>query len=100
MEEQKPTPRIETTSIAETLSSTSQDLAIEPEPPREEEIHPLEFPLDVKADLFFDFGNALNQPVQKKSSARKAPNHHFSNLIEETYHQETVQELASIMSNE
>jgi len=58
----------EGTLIAEILPSTSQDSAIEPEPPtpnilREEEIQPLEFPLDIEDNLFFDFGNASNQPV-------------------------------------
>jgi len=58
----------EGTLIAEILPSTSQDSAIEPKPPtpnilREEEIQPLEFPLDIEDNLFFNFGNASNQPV-------------------------------------
>jgi len=64
------------------LPSTSQELAIEPKPPtlnilKEEEIQPLELPFDIEDNLFSDFENASNQPVQQNSSAQKAPNRHI-----------------------
>jgi len=73
-EEEDLAPKVEGTSIPETLQSTFQEPAIEPEPPtpnvpKEEEIQPLEFPFDIEDNLFSDFGNASNQPVQKKSTA-------------------------------
>jgi hypothetical protein len=68
--------------------STSLEPAIESEPPtlnipKEEEIQPLEFPFDIEDNLFSDFENASNQPVQKKSTAQKAPNCHILDRLEE-----------------
>ena len=45
-----------------------------PEPPKEEEIPPLENMFEFKEDLFFDFGNTLNYYAIRKSSALSAPN--------------------------
>ena len=92
-------------SIAKTPPSTFQYPAVEPKPPtpnppKEEEIQPLKFPFEIEDGLFFDFGNASNQFVRKKSSTPKAPNLHIPTRLEEHYLKETIQELTSIMSNE
>jgi len=58
------------TSSADAIVATSQ--AVEPKPqsqtpPREEVIHPLEYPLNIETDLFADYGNVSKQPVQKRN---------------------------------
>jgi hypothetical protein len=45
-----------------------------PEPPKEEEILPLENMFEFEEDLFSDFGNASNYYTIRKSSAPSAPN--------------------------
>ena len=62
--------------IAESEPLQSQDSAINPKPsipqnpPREEEIPPLESP-KIKDDLFYaDFGNILNSHLQKRPSRK------------------------------
>jgi hypothetical protein len=45
-----------------------------PEPPKEEEIPPLENILEFKDELFSDFENTLNYSAIRKSSAKSAPN--------------------------
>ena len=61
--------------IAKPQPLQSQGLAINPEPsipknpPREEEIPPLEIPVETKYDLFYaDFGKSLNFLLQRPSS--------------------------------
>ena len=44
------------------------------EPPKEEEILPLENMFEFEEDLFSDFGNTLNYYAIRKSSALLAPN--------------------------
>ena len=48
-----------------------------PEPPKEEEIPPLENMFEFEEDLFSDFGNTLNYYAIRKSSASSAPNQHL-----------------------
>jgi hypothetical protein len=77
------------------LSSTSLELAVESEPPtsnipNEEEIQPLEYPFDIEDNVFSDFENASNQPMQKKSTAQKAPNCHILDQLEEQYLKEKI----------
>ena len=62
--------------IAESEPLQSQDLAINPEPslpqnpPREEEILPLEIPIETEDDLFdADFGKSLNFLLHKRRSS-------------------------------
>ena len=62
--------------IAKPQPLQSQDLAINPEPsipqnpPKEEEIPPLEIPFETKNDLFYaDFGRTLNAHLHKRSSS-------------------------------
>jgi len=45
--------------------------------PREEEIHPLEFPFESEEDLSPDIGNTFNQPIQQRSLSSLTPNHHL-----------------------
>jgi hypothetical protein len=45
-----------------------------PEPPKEEEILPLENMFEFEEDLFSDFGNTSNYYTIRKSSAPSAPN--------------------------
>ena len=62
--------------IAKSQPLQSQGLAINPEPsisqnpPREEEIPPLEIPIEIKDDLFgANFGRTLNSHLQKRPSS-------------------------------
>ena len=62
--------------IAKPQPLQSQDLAINPKPlipqnpPREEEISPLEIPVEIKDDLFdADFGKSLNSHLHKRPSS-------------------------------
>ena len=62
--------------IAKSQPLQSQDLAINPKPsipqnhPKEEEIPPLEFPVEIKDDLFYaDFGKSLNFLLHKRPSS-------------------------------
>jgi hypothetical protein len=50
-----------------------------PEPPKEEEIPPLEDVIEFEDDLFSDCGNTSNYLVTRKSSAPSAPNQHLPN---------------------
>jgi len=80
--EEDQAPRDETSS-ANTTVATSQ--AVEPEPqsqtpPTEEVIHPLEYPLNIKTDLFTDYGNVSKQPVQKRN--HNAPKEQVSSRLE------------------
>ena len=100
--EEDRTPRDEPSTAKTPLAATQ---AVEPEPipqapPREEVIHPLDYPLNIETDLFADFGNVSNQPVQRRSTARRAPNSHIPAHLEAGYLRATAQELTAIMSNE
>ena len=65
-----PTPKQEEVSIVKSLPIPSKALATDPIPepflgtPKEEEIHPLEFPLEIEEDLSLDVGNPFNHPTQ------------------------------------
>ena len=81
--------------------ATSQ--AVEPEPqsqtpPKEEVIYPLEYPLNIEMDLFADYGNISNQPVQKRN--HNAPKEQVSSRLEACYLKATAQELMTVMSSE
>ena len=72
-----------------------------PEPPKEEEISPLENMFEFEEDLFFfDFGNTSNYYVIRKSSAPSAPNQHLPDPTEEKFLKKIVKELTTIVSNE
>ena len=66
--------------IAKSQPFQSKDLAINPEPsipqnlPREEEIPPLEIPVEIKDDLFnADFGRTLNSHNRPSSEYNSNP---------------------------
>ena len=71
-----------------------------PEPPKKEEILPLENMFEFEEDLFSDFGNTSNYHAIRKSSAPLAPNQHLSDPTEEKFLKKTVKELTTIVSNE
>ena len=65
-----PTPKQEEVSTAKSLLIPSKALATDPIPgpflatPKEEEIHPLEFPFEFEEDLSPDIGNTFNHRIQ------------------------------------
>jgi len=61
-------------------------------------IHPLEYPLNIKTDLFTNYGNISKQPMQKRN--HNAPKEQVSSHLEACYLKATAQELMTIMSNE
>ena len=73
-DEKESPEQIEEVLIAKSQPLQSQDLAInpkppipqQPNPPKKEEIRPLEFPFEIEGDLFFDAGsrNTLNAHLQ------------------------------------
>ena len=71
-----------------------------PEPPKEEEIPPLENILEFEEDLFSDFGNTSNYYAIRKSLAPSAPNQHLPNPTKEKFLKKTMKELRTIVSNE
>src|SRR5919205_753990 len=100
--EEDQAPRDKPTT-AETPSSIIPVVEPEPQPqipPKEEVIHPLDYPLNIETDLFADFGNVSNHPMQRKSIVHRAPNNHIPTHLEACYLKATAQELMSIMSNE
>jgi len=82
-EKDNPIPAQEDVSIAESLPIPSKALAVDPIPepflgtPKEEEIHPLEFPFVFKEGLSPDVGNTFNHPIQQRSLASLTRNHHL-----------------------
>jgi hypothetical protein len=71
-----------------------------PEPPKKEEILPLENMSEFKDELFSDFGNISNYYAIRKSSAPLAPNQHLPDPTEEKFLKKTMKELTTIVSNE
>ena len=71
-----------------------------PEPPKEEDILPLENMFEFKDELFSNFGNTSNYYAIRKSSAPSAPNHHLPDPTEEKFLKKTMKELTMIVSNE
>jgi len=61
-------------------------------------IHPLEYPLNIKTDLFADYGNVSNQPVQKEKPQHSKRTSIF--LLRGLLPKKTAQELMTIMSSE
>jgi hypothetical protein len=70
------------------------------EPPKEEEIPPLENMFEFEEDLFSDFGNTSNYYAIRKSLTPSAPNQHLPDPTEEKFLKKTVKELTMIISNE
>jgi hypothetical protein len=70
------------------------------EPPKEEEIPPLENILEFEDELFSDFGNTSNYSTIRKSSSKSAPNQHLPDLTKEKFLKKTMKELTTIISNE
>ena len=70
-----------------------------PEPPKEEEIPPLENMSELEDELF-DFGNNSNYYAIRKSLAPSAPNQHLPDPTEEKFLKNTMKELTIIVSNE
>jgi hypothetical protein len=71
-----------------------------PEPPKEEEIPPLENILEFKDELFSDFGNTTNYFAIRKSSAKLALGQHLPDPTKEKFLKKNVKELTMIISNE
>ena len=69
-----------------------------PEPflgtPKEEEIHPLEFPLEFEEDLSLDVGNPFNHPTQQRSLALLTPNHHLPYSSQDLVAQEPLESIS------
>ena len=69
-EKDNPMPTQEDVLTAESLPIPSKALAVDPIPepflgtPKEEEIHPLEFPFEFEEDLSSDVGNTFNHQIQ------------------------------------
>jgi len=61
-------------------------------------IPPLEYPLNIKTDLFANYGNVSKQPVQKRN--HNVPKEHVSSRLEACYLKATAQELMTVMSSE
>ena len=71
-----------------------------PEPPKEEEILPLENMFEFEDELFFDFGNTSNYYAIRKSLAPSTPNQHLPDPTKEKFLKKTMKELTTIVSNE
>jgi hypothetical protein len=64
-------------------------------PLEEEEESPLEFPFEIEDNLFEDFGNVKNYPLQAKPSSRQR-----LDLSDEKFSREDLQDLSTILSHE
>ena len=79
------TPKDEPTT-ASAIPSIFQAVNPKPHiPPKEEVIHPLDYPLNIEMDLFADFGNISNQPVQKRSNTCRAHKSRIPTWLEACY---------------
>ena len=65
------------------------------EPPKEEEILPLENMSKFEDELFSNFGNTSNYYAIRKSSAPSAPNQHLPDPTEEKFLKKTMKELTT-----
>jgi len=86
------------TSSADATVATSQTVEPEPQsqtPLREEVIHPFEYPLNIKTDLFTDYGTVSKQPVQKRN--HNAPKEKVSSRLEACYLKATAQGLMAVV---
>ena len=90
--------RVESEPLATPLEASS--VLQVPEPPKEEEILPLENMFKFEEDLFSDFGNTSNYYAIRKSLAPSAPNQHLPNPTKEKLIQKTMKELTTIISND
>jgi hypothetical protein len=70
------------------------------EPPKKEEIPPLEDMSEFEDELFSNFGNTSNYSTIRKSLANLAPNQHLSDSTKEKFLKKTMKELTTIISNE
>jgi len=98
--EEDQSPRDETSSADATVATT-QAVETEPQsqtPPREEVIHPLEYPLNIETDIFVDYGNVSKQPVQKIN--HNVPKEQVSSPLEACYLKAAAQKLMTVMSSE
>jgi hypothetical protein len=71
-----------------------------PEPPKEEEIPPLEDMSEFEDELFSNFRNTSNYSIIRKSLAKSAPNQHLPDPTEEKLLKKYVKELTMIISND
>jgi hypothetical protein len=78
-------------------SSSSPKPILEPisKPLNEEEESPLELPFEIEDNLFEDFGNVKNYPLQAKPSLRQR-----FDLSDEEFCREDLQDLSTILSHE
>jgi len=91
----------EEVSVAEAIHSlvTLDEPSAEPSPEPEdleEEIPPLEFPFNIKEDIFYDFGNTTLYPLQKRPPVPLDP----PSSLDKASLKETVKRVAAIMNSE
>jgi len=86
------------------LPIPSNALATDPIPepflgtPKEEDIHPLEFPFEFEEDYFPKVGNTLNHPIQQRPLASLTPNHHLLYSFQDLVAQEPLELTSSSTS--
>jgi len=66
----------------------------------DDEPHPSMFPFEIKEDLFEDFGNASNLPVQVKPLVHSAPFEDDNGPHNDSFLMEHIKGLSAIMSHE
>ena len=64
--------------------------------PEEEEIPPPEFPFNIEEDIFYDFGNTILYPLQKRPPVPLDP----PGDLDKVFLKETVKRVATVMNSE
>ena len=86
----------ESTRSLVTLDDSLAEPSPKPEDPEEDEILPPEFPLNNEEDIFYDFGNTMLYPLQKRPPVPLDP----IRSLDKASLKETVKRVAAIMNSE
>ena len=62
--------------------------------PKEEKIHPLDLPFELEEDLSPNVENTFNHPIQQRSLASLAPNHHLPYSSQDLVAQEPLESIS------
>jgi len=86
----------ESTRSLVTLDDSLAEPSPKPEDPEEDEILPPKFPLNNEEDIFYDFGNTMLNPLQKRPPVPLEP----PNSLDKASLKETVKRVAAVLNSE
>jgi len=89
-------PLAESTHSLVTHTDSPAEPSAEPEDPEEEEIIPPDFPFNIEEDIFFDYGNTMLYPVQKRPLVPSDP----PDDLDKASLRETMKRVATVLNSE